>query len=74
MLRGMYFSTTSALLASCETAAADVGAFVQIDLDDADAVVAVGLDARDVVDQRGQLPLVQRQRCGSACPAALMPV
>ena len=41
--------------------AAHVRAFVQIDLDDADADVAVGFDAGDVVDQRGQLPLVKRQ-------------
>ena len=39
----------------------DVGALVQIDLLDADAVVAGGLDPADIVDQRGELPLVQRQ-------------
>ena len=61
MLGGMYFSTTSALLASCETARRHVGALVQIDLLDADAVVAGRLDAADVVDQRGDLPLVQRE-------------
>ena len=38
-----------------------VGAFVQIDLLDADAVIAGGLDPRDVIHQRGQLALVQRQ-------------
>ena len=40
---------------------ADVGAFVQIDLLDADALVAGGFDARDVVDQRGYLALMQRE-------------
>jgi len=41
----MYLSTTSAL----------------VDLLDADALVAGGLDARDVIDERGHLPLVQRE-------------
>ena len=61
MFGGMYFSTTSALLPSCDDGAGDVRALVQIDLLDADALVADGLDPRDVVDQRGQLALVQRQ-------------
>ena len=61
MLGGMYLSTTSALLASCEIGAGHIGAFVQIDLLDADALVARRLDARDVIDQRGELALVQGQ-------------
>ena len=40
---------------------ADIRAFVQIDLDDADALIAVGLDPRDVVHQRRELALVERQ-------------
>ncbi len=38
-----------------------VGALVQVDLLDAHPLVAGRLDARDVVDQGGHLPLVQRQ-------------
>jgi len=34
---------------------------VQVDLLDTDSFVAGGLDARDVIDQRCHLPLVQRQ-------------
>jgi hypothetical protein len=41
--------------------AADVGALVQINLLHAHALVAGGLNALDVVHQRGHLPLVQRQ-------------
>ena len=41
--------------------AGHIGAFVQVDLLDADALVAHRLDARDVVHQGGQLPLMQRQ-------------
>ena len=40
---------------------AHIGAFVQIDLDDADALIGVGLDPSDVVDQRGELAFVQLQ-------------
>ena len=40
---------------------ADIGPFVQVDLLDADALIAGGFDARDVIDQGGQLPLVQGQ-------------
>ena len=40
---------------------ADIRAFLQIDLDDADADIAVGFDAGDVVDERGQLPFVKRK-------------
>jgi len=41
--------------------ARDVRALVQVDLLDAHALVAGRLDARDVIDQRGHLPLVQCQ-------------
>ena len=41
--------------------ARDVGAFVKIDLLDADAGIARRLDPADVIDQRGELALVQRE-------------
>ncbi len=55
------FQHDSELLATCETARPDIGAFMQIDLLDADTLIAGRLDARDVVDQRRHLPLMQRQ-------------
>src|SRR5579859_1511876 len=41
--------------------ARDIRAFVQVHLDDAYTDIAGGLDAGNVVDERGHLPLVQRQ-------------
>ena len=41
--------------------AGDVGALVQVDLFHPDAVIADGLDARNVIDQGRELPLVQGQ-------------
>ncbi len=61
MLGGMYLSTTSALLASCEMARVTSAPSCKIDLLHPDALVADGLDARDVVHQRCQLALMQGQ-------------
>ena len=38
-----------------------VGALVQVHFLDADTLIAGGLDARSIVDQRRQLPFVQRE-------------
>ena len=50
MLGGMYFRTTSALLESCAMARVTSAPSMQINLFNADAVVACRLDPLDVVD------------------------
>ncbi len=57
----MYFNTTSALASNCETARLTSAPSWEEHFLHADARVARGLDARDVIDQGGHLPLVQRQ-------------
>ncbi len=50
--------------------AGHIGAFVQVHFLDADALVAHGLDSRDVIHQRGELALVQGQNAVLHVPRA----
>ena len=61
MFGGMYFRTTSALLANCETARVTSAPSCKIHLFDADALVAGRLNTCDVIDHGRHLALMQRQ-------------